>query len=231
MPNSERVRDGRPVKAERPMAGDRATEPLSTAERSNLRVAGMALVGGGLLWQPMLGIEKLVHLDERSQTWQWFANQSGFLVAMALLFGGLVALDRAHITGPGRAGRVAMHVLVVAWGLLVIGQVISLVTGWDSPLLIVGGLLTYPAALVAGTAVVRAARLTGWRGWTLLIEGVYETAFILVPLLVANWGPNWATEAGWQLCWVLVGVAALRAVGVPSATGSTTPAVTPMMGT
>lgn len=216
------------------MNDDGFTQRLAVPGWPTLRIAGLALVGGGLLWQPMLAIEMLGHLDERSETWQWFANQSGFLVAMALLFVGLVALDQAHITGPGRAGRVAMHVLVFAWGLLVTGQVVSLVTGWEPPGVgIVGGLLTYPTALIAGIAVVRAGRMTGWRRWALLVEGTYETAVILVPLLAANWGPSWATEAGWQLCWVLVGVAALSEAHSHSLlpVNRTRPVITPMMGT
>ena len=123
---------------------------------------------------------------------------------------GLAGLDRAGVAGEGRLGRWAMHVLVFAWGALVLGQFLKLTVGWEVPGVgIVAGLLTYPAALLPGYAVVHAGRLTGWRRWTLLVEGVYETMVILVPLLALNWGPSWATEAGWQLCWVLLGVAAL----------------------
>lgn len=178
--------------------------------RARYRTAGVALAAGGLLWQPLLAFENLAGLYDPSTTWQWYLDQWGFLVAMSCLLVGLVALDRAGVTGEGRIGRWAMHVLVLAWGALVLGQVVKLTMGWDVEVVgIVGGLLTYPAALVAGLAVVRSGRWTGWRRWTLLGEGVYETVVILVPLLVANWGPSWATEAGWQLSWVMVGVAAL----------------------
>jgi hypothetical protein len=57
---------------------------------------------------------------------------------------------------------------------------------------------------------VRAGRLTGWRRWTLLGEGIYEVTLILVPLLFGAAGPSWVIEAGWQLCWVAVAVAALQ---------------------
>lgn len=162
------------------------------------------------MWQPLLTFENLADLHDRSTTWQWYVDQWGFLVAMTLLLVGLGALDRAGVTGEGRIGRGAMHVLVLAWGALVLGQLMKLTLGWDLAVVgIVGGLLTYPAALVAGFAVLRGGRWAGWQRWTLLGEGVYETVVILVPLLVANWGPSWATEAGWQMCWVIVGAAAL----------------------
>lgn len=73
--------------------------------------------------------------------------------------------------------------------------------------------------------------MTGWRRWTLLVEGVYETGVILVPLLVLDWGPSWATEAGWQLCWVLVGVAALTEGRNVDRVDPEVPAGAPMMRT
>jgi hypothetical protein len=199
---------------------------------ATLRLAGTALVVGGLLWQPLLAFQSVAGLHDRSATWQWSLDQFGFLVAMTCLLVGLVALDRARVTGEGRLGRWAMHVLVLAWGALALGQLLSLTIGWQVPGVgIVAGLLTYPAAVVAGSAVVRGGRLTGWRRWTLLVEGVYETLVILVPLLVFGWGPSWATEAGWQLCWVLVGVAALTEGRKVRRLDPEVPAGAPMMRT
>jgi hypothetical protein len=199
---------------------------------TTLRLAGLALVVGGLLWQPLLAFQYLAGLHDRSATWQWSLDQFGFLVAMTCLFVGLASLDRAGVAGEGRVGRWAMHVLVFAWGALVLSQLLKLTVGWEVPGVgIVAGLLTYPAALLAGYAVVRAGRLTGWRRWPLLLEGVYETAVILVPLLALNWGPSWATEAGWQLCWVLVGVAALSQARKGSRVEQAVLAAGPMMKT
>ena len=194
--------------------------------------AGVALAAGGLLWQPLLAFENFADLYDRSTRWQWYLDQWGFLVAMTCLLVGLVALDRARVTGEGRTGRWAMHLLVFAWGALVLGQVMKLTLGWDLAVVgIVGGLLTYPAALVAGFAVVHGGRWTGWRRWTLLGEGVYETLVILIPLLISNWGPSWATEAGWQLSWVIVGAAALVEARNPHAFASADHAGAAMMRT
>ena len=134
-----------------------------------MRWAGAALAAGGLLWQPLLAFQNLAGLHVRSTTWQWYLDQWGFLVAMTCLLVGLAALDRARVTGEGRIGRGAMHVLVLAWGALVLGQLVKLTLGWDLGVVgIIGGLLTYPSALVAGFAVLRAGRWAGWRRWTLL---------------------------------------------------------------
>ena len=192
------------------MSDTRSNSAAPNAHGTSLWWAGVGLLAGGLLWQPLLAFQNLADLHKRSTTWQWYLDQWGFLIAMMCLLLGLVALDRTRVTGEGRLGRGAMHVLVLAWGALVLSQLVKLALGLDLGVVgIVGSLLTYPAALVAGFAVLRAGRWSGWRRWTLLGEGVYETLVILVPLLVANWGPSWATEAGWQLSWVLVGAAAL----------------------
>jgi hypothetical protein len=107
-----------------------------------------------------------------------------------------------------------LHGLVFGWLLLVLAQAAKVwfsgpaadtVTG-------VGGLLTYPTVLATGAAAVRAGCLTGWRRWSLLGEGLYQTTLILVPLLLGAVGPGWLVEAGWQLCWVVVGGAALQQV-------------------
>lgn len=196
------------------------------------RLAGVALVLGGLLWQPLLTFQYLAGLHERSATWQWSLDQFGFLVAMMCLFVGLALLDRAGVAGEGLVGRWSMHVLVFAWGALVLGQLLKLTIGWEAPGVgIFAGLATYPAALLAGYAVVHAGRLTGWRRWPLLVEGVYETLVILVPLLALNWGPSWVTEAGWQLCWVLLGVAALSQARKSSPVEQEVLAGAPMMRT
>jgi hypothetical protein len=61
--------------------------------------------------------------------------------------------------------------------------------------------------MILVAVAVRAGRLTGWRRWTLLGVGAYQTTLILVPVLLGAAGPSWPA---WQVCWVLVGVAAVR---------------------
>lgn len=181
------------------------------AERRHLRIGGMFLITGGALWQPMLGWEHLRHLGQRSSSWAWYTDQGGFLLAMVLLLAGMASLDRARFAGAGVPGRLAMHGLVLAWGLLVIAEAGGLARwGAADALTGIGGLLTYPVTLVAGIAAVRGGRLTHWRRWALLGLGVYQIGVLLVPLLVAAAGPSWPAEAGWQLGWLAVGVAAAQ---------------------
>ena len=115
----------------------------------------------------------------------------------------------------------AMHVLVLAWAALVFSHLLTLSISWEAPGVgIVAGLLTYPAALLPGYAVVHAGRLTGWRRWTLLVEGVCRRWSSSFHCWSWNWGPSWVTEAGWQLCWVLVGPAAHNGNGGADPAGS-----------
>jgi hypothetical protein len=197
--------------ARRTGGADRPTTHAVALERRRLWIGGIFLIAGGALWQPMLGWEHLRHLGQRSSTWAWYADQGGFLLAMGLLLIGMVSLDRARFAGAGVPGRLAMHGLVLAWGLLVIAEAGNLARwGAADALTGIGGLLTYPVTLVAGIAAVRGGPLTHWRSWALLGLGVYQIGVLLLPLVVAGAGPSWPAEAGWQLGWLTVGVAALQ---------------------
>jgi hypothetical protein len=185
----------------------------------------VALVAGGVLWQPLLAAEHVEHLEDQSGSWGWYADQQGFLLAMVLLLVGFAALDRARVTGGGLVGRWAMHGFVLGWLLLVVAQAAEVWFSWSAADTVtgVGGLLTYPTVLVAGAVAVRSGALRGWRRWSLLGAGLYQTTLILVPLLLGGAGPDWLVEAGWQLCWVVLGVAALQQAAdyVPVARWST----------
>lgn len=209
------------------MAPPMVPEPALRA----LRRGGGLLLAAGLLWQPLLAAENLDHLRHRSAAWAWYADQTGFLVAMVLLLLGIFALGRGRVSGDGRSGRWALRGLALGWSMLVAGQVLSLLTGWDATALQApGGLLTFPTAVVAGVAAVRAGRLVGWRRWALLAQGGYASVVILGPLLAADWGPSWATEAGWQLSWALVGWAALTSTWPrPAGDGKTATEETAML--
>jgi hypothetical protein len=203
--------------ARRPAAGGSPmTERSRLRARSSdlrcLRIGGSFLIIGSLLWQPMLAWEHLQGLGHRSSSWTWYADQGGFLLTMVLLLIGMAILDRARFTGPRAIGRLALHGLVLAWILLVIAQAGDLGFRWTTADVLtgIGGLLTYPTALVAGIAAVRGGQLTRWRRWALLGLGAYQIGVILVPLLLATAEPSWPAEAGWQLGWFTVGAAAVQ---------------------
>jgi hypothetical protein len=66
--------------------------------------------------------------------------------------------------------------------------------------------------IVAGIAVVRTGRWTGWRRWIVLALGVY-VAVVLTPVIIASGGPPAAAAlaalAGWEILWVLTGISVL----------------------
>jgi hypothetical protein len=72
----------------------------SVRSRSNwfiLLVAGVCLIAGGVLWQPLLAVEHIDRLGQQSTPWGWYADQEGFLLALVLVLVGLAALDRARV--------------------------------------------------------------------------------------------------------------------------------------
>jgi hypothetical protein len=191
--------------------GEASGQRTAAWKRRRLRIGGIFLITGSALWQPMLGWEHLKDLGQRSSVWVWYADQGGFLVAMGLLLIGMVSLDRARFAGASVVGRLAMHGLALAWALLVIAEVGDLARwGAADALTGIGGLLTYPTTLVAGIVAVRGGQLTGWRRWPLLGLGGYQIGVLLIPLLLAAAEPSWPAEAGWQLGWLTVGVAAVQ---------------------
>lgn len=171
--------------------------------RFGLPLAGVCLIGGGLLWQPLLAAEHLGHLERRSGSWGWYVDQDGFLFAMVLVLVGLTALDRARVAGGRRVGRWAMHGLVFGWLLLVLGQAAMVWVSWSGADTVtgVGGLLTFPTVLVAGAAVVGSRALTAWRRWSLLGVGLYQTTLILVLIRPAFSGQF---QIGYLRCRVVV---------------------------
>jgi hypothetical protein len=197
---------------------------LHAVHGPRLRSGGLLVLAGGLLWQPMLAWEDLRYLQPRSASPDWYLDQAGFLLTMVLLLAGFATLDLAGFPGPARTGRLAIHGLVAAWALLVTAQIGALAnSGTAADLLTgLGGLLTYPTTLIAGIVAVRGGMLTGWRRWALLGQALYQICVILLPILVWRSGPNWAAEAGWELGWVAVGVAAATQ---PTTRSSRTPSL------
>ncbi|MGN6162506.1 MAG: hypothetical protein ACTHOG_12495 [Marmoricola sp.] len=178
-----------------------------------MTTAGRALIGGGLLWQPFLAWEKLAH--PTSGTISWYGDQTGFLIASLVLLFGFSQLAAARVCGRGRTARISPRVLVFAWALVTLGEVTQIagVKAASDALTGIGGLLTYPATVVTGFCLAGAGTLSGWRRWVLAVQGLYMVAAILVPAMVMNQDPTWATEAVWQLGWAIVGSILIDSVG------------------
>ena len=122
-------------------------------------------------------------------------------LAQLLFVGTLVAFARGGAFGTGRTGRLGAWLAVVGGGVFVIAHTVSLIfrdAVTDDPagvtavsLFAVASLLTAVGFIVAGVAVARAGRWTGWRRYTALAVGVWMLCMIplqftaLLPLTVA----------------------------------------------
>ena len=74
--------------------------------------------------------------------------------------------------------------------------------------------------ILAGIAVLRTRRWGGWHRFAPLLVGLWSL-LVLTPASIASGGPPapvalWAIT-GWELCWVLLGVAVLTEIAVPAA--------------
>lgn len=84
--------------------------------------------------------------------------------------------------------------------------------GIADPLFGIAPLLTALGLVLAGVAVLRAGRWTSWHRFTPLLLGIYVVV-ILTPVLIISGGPPavpalWAI-AGWDACWMLIGISVL----------------------
>lgn len=159
-----------------------------------LYAAASALTG----WEPSYGsvLQGVIHVAELA---------------------GVIALLLSGAAGTGWLGRTGL-------GAAVLGQVVLVVAELVYPgdpdlgdqLFGVGPVLSALGMVAAGVAVLRAGTWTGWRRFTPLAVGLWSIV-VLTPALVVSGGPPapvalWAI-AGWDLTWLLLGVAVWVAAG------------------
>lgn len=142
-------------------------------------------------------------------------------LALAL---GLVGVRQAPAFGAGRRGAWAIWTAVAGMVLLAVVELIAITAAdekYPSPRTDVldglYGISTIAIGIglvVAGIAVLRAGRWTGWQRVLLLITGVY----VFVPMVPAIMGPFVVARlaiAGWMLLFAALGWALLRSAPRP----------------
>jgi hypothetical protein len=187
-----------------PVVGARAANTVRTR-----RLLGVTGAAAGVLWSALTVWEHQAHLGSGPMTGARLANQLAFAAATIGYIAMLVGLHRARPAGAGRAARTFTVLLVIAWLLIVAGQLAQILTNIDQdadPLLPLGGLLQGIAALAVGITVARRAAWTGWQRWWPLILGVYYIAVLLVPAFAGH-DPSVLTESIWALTYAVLGVA------------------------
>ena len=121
--------------------------------------------------------------------------QIWFFVQHLGLLAGIAALARAQVMVPGRSARWGIALAVSGMGLLAVTELIAITarnstypgdgTALLDALYGISSLTVGVGLILAGIAVRRRGRWTGWRGLVVLIAGI----FVFVPMTPALMGP------------------------------------------
>jgi hypothetical protein len=126
---------------------------------------------------------------------------------------GVVAVALAGAIGAGILGRVGVGTAVIGQVLLAVAELVfegNPAVG--EQLFNVAPLLSMIGMVLAGIGVLRAGQWSGWARFTPLAVGLWM--LVVVTPVMLTMGPPPATAAiwalaGWDLCWLLLGVSAL----------------------
>ncbi len=190
--------------------------------------------GGTCLWAGLLGAASGVFLalvpaqvDDHLYSYPlndapFAAIQVFFFLQHLALVLGLLGVWRSGATGRSRIGAWGMGAAVAGMGLLALVELAAISAAnsfYPSPrtdvLDVFYGISSFLIGLgmiVAGIAVLRAGRWTGWRGLLMLVTGAY----VFVPMTPALMGPFVLARlaiAGWMLLFAALGWALLRSGG------------------
>lgn len=149
----------------------------------------------------------------------------GYLAQAVIHIGelaGVLALLWCGAAGAGALARIGIGAAVVGQVLLVVAELTYPSAPADGdPLFSVGPLLSGLGLILAGIAVLRAGRWTGWPRFVPLTLGIYVPV-IMIPAIIVSGGPPASGAlvalAVWDVLWLLLGVGVLtRTARVASA--------------
>jgi len=168
------------------------------------RIVPMAWIVGGAVWT----LNGLLGLRAHVGTGGFYAAEGAWLVVHVLVLVGIIGLLRSGVTGGRRWGQAGLGLAGVARVLFIGLEVASIVLGRDNlPPFPIAVVSTGIGMLVAGIAVVRASRWSGWSRFTPLAMGAYPFLFIVPVFAATGERPPDALIAGWGLTMVAIGLA------------------------
>ncbi|MFC4782882.1 hypothetical protein ACT8ZV_00275 [Nocardioides sp. MAHUQ-72] len=146
--------------------------------------------------------------------------QIWFFIQHLGLLAGIMALSGAEAMAPGRSTRWGTGLAVSGMALLAVTELVAITarsetypgegTGLLDALYGVSTLAAGVGLILAGIAVRRRGRWTGWRGLVVLVAGI----FVFVPMTPALMGPFVLARlaiVGWMLLFAAFGYALWRA--------------------
>jgi len=125
----------------------------------------------------------------------------------------LVAVGLSGAAGTGLLARLGLGLAVLGELMLAVAEVITeSATGASDTLFAIAPNLVGLGLILAGIAVLRTGRWTGWRRYVTLVLGVY--VFVaMTPVIIVAGGPPAVAAIGallvWEVLWVLIAVAVL----------------------
>ena len=177
---------------------------LQKKQRKNAGVLGM--FGAALFFVGLL-IEYRYGLFPPGSGTLFVFNQIIFFVAMGCILLILWEMRQARAGGNGRFARITLTIFPIGWAALLLGGIVSLLTGnADNLFFPLGGLTVMVFGLLAGIAVVMGKKWRGWTRFAPLIQGLYYllVMMILPPILTGSNEPTLLTESLWMLTWFLM---------------------------
>ena len=178
--------------------------------RNRSQLAGSLGMFGALLFFVGLLIEYRYGLFPPGSGTLFVINQMMFFVAMGCILLMLWGMRQARAGGNGRFARITLTIFPIGWAALLLGGIVSLLTGnADNLFFPLGGLTVMVFGLLAGIAVALGKNWQGWSRFAPLLQGVYYllVMMILPPILTGSNEPTFLTESLWMLTWFLMGLA------------------------
>lgn len=177
-----------------------------------VRSAGLWLIVGALIQLISASVQALFPVPPGSA--QFALRNVIVAISHVPLLIGMVGLARSGAAGTGWLAKLGLGITLIGSVLLIPFELILLLNvalgemllGFYAPLTGLG------LALV-GIAVLRAKHWHGWQRFTPLLCGLYPF-LILIPAFAASGGPNFWAIAGWQVPFVLLGLALHAEAGV-----------------
>lgn len=139
------------------------------------------------------------------------------LIANALAFVGVIGLARSGMVGEGRLAKSSLGLALFGSALLLPLELYFIFNAEvGSMLLGLGALLQGLGLFLTGIVVIRTGRWHGWQRGTPLLCGLY-TFLVLIPAVALSPGGYdiWAL-AGWQITFLLLGLALYQQGTAPS---------------
>ena len=125
----------------------------------------------------------------------------------------VVALALCGAAGTGWLAKVGLGLAGLGALILAVAEVITESSpGVSDSLFAVAPTFVGVGLILAGIAVLRTHRWSGWHRYVTLVLGIYVFA-VMTPVIIASGGPPavpalWAL-AGWEILWVLIALAVL----------------------